>query len=697
MQNKSIFSLLLFISVSFFLQAQIPSGYYTAAEGKTDAALKSQLSSIISVGYDDNGYDGLYDIYRTSDNLPSGKVWDMYSMKADGTASYYFSHESDKCGSYSGEGSCYNREHTFCDSWLGNASPQRSDAHHLIPTDGYVNNRRSSFPHGKVSSASWTSTNGSKLGNSDASTGYSGTVFEPIDEFKGDFARMYFYVATRYESKIAGWANNGSAGAILAGNSFPAYKTWFYTLMLQWNNLDPVSQKEINRNNAIATFQKNRNPFIDYPELANYIWGDRKGQQWYINGSTNPNLTSPLSGSVVNFGKVAYLQSASTTIQVKANDLTGDLTLALGGNNASNFSISTTSLTKNQAEQGYTLTITYYGNSVGIQNATLTISGGGIAATQVGLTAESTDDFMALPASNITSTGFDANWTTSANATGYTLDVFTILNSGTSQSQTLLDEAFTSGLPSSWTSSGYINGTELAGFVRLASNGSNGVITTPAINLSTPVTLIVKAKQYVNDAAGKLIIKANSDSITSILTTNTSVDYTIEIPQKTAASTISFSATGGSGKRVYIDHVKVSTQGITQTPVSVSGFPMFVGNMLTYNVTGLESDSTYHYTVKPEGNSAAISDKISLRTLLYDSLNDKLETDFFWYTIKDGISIKKLPVNCTIALFDAYGRKLKTFETKTLTSEINISMENHGVYLLQIVQNQKMKFVKVVY
>lgn len=273
--TRRVHLMLLFVLLSSItLFAQAPAGYYDGANGKTGAELKTALYNIIK-GHTDKGYDGLYTVYTTSDNLPSGKVWDMYSIKADGTASYWYSHTSgDRCGSYSGEGDCYNREHTFCDSWLGKASPQRSDAHHVVPTDGYVNNRRSSFPHGKVGSVSWTSTNGSKLGSSDASTGYSGTVFEPIDEFKGDFARMYFYMATRYENLIAGWASNGSASEILAGNTYPAYKTWFKNLMLQWHNLDPVSQKEIDRNNAISAVQHNRNPYIDRPEFAEMIWGD---------------------------------------------------------------------------------------------------------------------------------------------------------------------------------------------------------------------------------------------------------------------------------------------------------------------------------------------------------------------------------------------------------------------------------------
>lgn len=321
-----LFTFLAFVS-SFTLFGQAPAGYYDGANAKTGAELKTALYNIIK-GHTDKGYDGLYAVYTTSDNLPSGKVWDMYSIKADGTASYWYSHTSgDRCGSYSGEGDCYNREHTFCDSWLGNASPQRSDAHHVVPTDGYVNNRRSSYPHGKVGSVTWTSTNGSKLGGSASSTGYSGTVFEPIDEFKGDFARIYFYMATRYENLIAGWVNNGSASAILAGNSYPAYKTWFINLMLQWHNQDPISQKEVDRNNAIYALQHNRNPFIDRPEYAEMIWGD--GTVSVAFTSTPP--TSVQAGASYNYG-ITVTGKPGATFTITAPTKPNWLTLTSTGN-----------------------------------------------------------------------------------------------------------------------------------------------------------------------------------------------------------------------------------------------------------------------------------------------------------------------------------------------------------------------------
>lgn len=690
--KKTVFTWLL-LSVVFTLSATIPTGYYNSAEGTTSAALKTQLASIISAGAVDKGYDGLYTIYNTSDLLPNGKIWDVYSAKADGTANYYFASGNDKCGSYSQEGDCYNREHTFCDSWLGAASPQRSDAHHVIPTDGYVNNRRSSFPHGKVGSASWTSSNGSKLGSSDASTGYSGTVFEPIDEFKGDFARMYFYVATRYESKIAGWSGNGSAGEILAGNAYPAYKTWFYTLMLQWNAQDPVSAKEIARNEAIYAAQKNRNPYIDHPELADYIWGVKKGQSWSSTGaSTSPFLSSPLAGAAVSFGKVIYLQSASSTLQIKGGNLTGDLTLALSGTNASNFSLSTTTLTKAQVEAGYTLTVNFAANTVGSQSATLTISGGGITSTAVSLSATSADEFGALAATNISSTGFTANWSTSAGATGYALNVYTLATSGNTQSTTLIEDDFSS--LSAWTASGYTTATELTSNVRLGSSSTYGTITSAAFNMSSPTTLLVRAAQYKTDASAKLTVKVNSDSITSFQTTSGNQDFTINIPAKTSTSTLTLTAVGGSGKRVYVDYVKLTTQTATQTATSLAGYPKSLGTVLSTDVAALTPATTYYYTVTPQGNSVAVSNQIQVTTTI-SGLNAAEVANINWIPEADGVMVRNLPEGCNITVINLVGKKV--FALKSAAGDTKISLANKGVYLMQVQKGTDCSSYKIAY
>ncbi|WP_431242437.1 endonuclease [Flavobacterium sp. P21] len=266
--KKNYFLLLLFLATIGF--AQIPSGYYSTATG-TGYTLKTQLYNIIK-GHTDNGYAGLYTTYQTSDvdNFyeNDGTVLDMYSENPSGTDPYnYSTGTTQRCGSYSVEGDCYNREHIIPQSVFNEQSPMVADAHFITPTDGKVNGIRSNYPHGNVSSATYTSQNGSKLGSS-AVSGYSGTVFEPINDFKGDIARMYFYFATRYENTVAGYSY-----AMFNGTSNQVFTTAFLNMLLAWHAQDPVSAREIARNNAIYARQNNRNPFIDHPEYVNQIWG----------------------------------------------------------------------------------------------------------------------------------------------------------------------------------------------------------------------------------------------------------------------------------------------------------------------------------------------------------------------------------------------------------------------------------------
>jgi endonuclease I/chitodextrinase len=192
----------------------------------------------------------------------------MYSENPTGTDTYTYRHGVKKCGNYSVEGDCYNREHIIPQSFFNSRAPMVSDIHHIRPTDGKVNGMRSNYPFGKVSNASYTSKNGGKVGPNIAS-GYGGTVFEPIDEFKGDIARMVFYFVTRYESQLSGF----STGNMLGGSAYPGLQTWERDLLITWSEQDPVSPTEIERNNASYVFQKNRNPFIDYPEWVQLIWG----------------------------------------------------------------------------------------------------------------------------------------------------------------------------------------------------------------------------------------------------------------------------------------------------------------------------------------------------------------------------------------------------------------------------------------
>ena len=272
---------LLLITLLVITKAQIPAGYYDPATGKTGALLKTALFDIIK-GHTEVTYTpGVWNAFYTTDKKSNGKVWDMYSDIPGGTPPYEFTFGTpDQCGSGGSnlESDCYNREHSWPRSWFGGeVPPMNTDLFHIVPTDKFVNAQRSNYAFGEVGVASWTSLNGSKLGIS-KSQGYSGIVFEPRDEYKGDFARNYFYMATRYENIISTWhSNDVNAEAILQPNSYPVFETWFINLLLKWNAADPVSDKETNRNNAVYAIQHNRNPFIDHPEYVNSVWGTNVG------------------------------------------------------------------------------------------------------------------------------------------------------------------------------------------------------------------------------------------------------------------------------------------------------------------------------------------------------------------------------------------------------------------------------------
>ncbi|MCP4061296.1 MAG: endonuclease I [Pseudoalteromonas sp.] len=254
-----------------------PTGYYVTTQGLSSYALKTELYNIIK-NHSSQGYSAIWNFYDSSARDKyfenDNSILDIYSEKPNGSDSYTYTAVSDQCGTYNSEADCYNREHSFPKSWFGGSNePMNSDVHHIYATDGYVNSKRSNHPFGEVASASFTSTNGSKVGSAASSINYSGTVFEPIDEFKGDFARAYFYMATRYENVIGSWQNNTTASnAVLNGTSNQVFENWVVAMLLNWHNADPVSQMELDRNQAAYEFQGNRNPYIDHPEFVEMIW-----------------------------------------------------------------------------------------------------------------------------------------------------------------------------------------------------------------------------------------------------------------------------------------------------------------------------------------------------------------------------------------------------------------------------------------
>jgi len=324
------FTLLLVLSLtSLGLWAQIPDGYYNSAIGKTGDELKAALHDKIK-NHTSISYQQIWSAFWSTDNKGDNVVWDMYSDGATYSYNYY---NNDQCGTYEQEGDCFNREHSWPQSWFSNAATPTTDLHHIFPTDGFVNYQRSNFPFGEVSNATWTSQNGSKLGPCKSSLGYTGKVFEPIDEYKGDFARALMYMSTRYYTEDSDW---GSSGMTNKSEILP----WAINMLLAWSDNDPVSQKEIDRNEAVYGIQGNRNPFIDHPEYAHIIWeegwtgvtyniacasvqhGTITAPSTAVEGTMVTLTATPAQGYMLGSWNVFKTGDANTTVPVSGNTFT---------------------------------------------------------------------------------------------------------------------------------------------------------------------------------------------------------------------------------------------------------------------------------------------------------------------------------------------------------------------------------------
>ncbi len=273
----------LFITMLMGLTAwgDIPNGYYVNAIGKQDEELMSALEGIIYT-HSLLDYNYMWIAYDVTDMGSDGYYIDMYSDCKYNNQSAHVAGAS-----FVGEG--INREHSFPKSWFGGeVAPMFTDLTMLIPTDAYVNQRRGNNPYG-VCAGGITYTNEElgvtmkgKLGTS-TYEGCTSKVFEPDDEYKGDFARIYFYMVTCYKSDLGNWP--GCDQLDYQKNNYKAFSDWSMQLLMEWHRADPVSQKEVNRNEAVYIEQGNRNPFVDHPELAEYIWGTKQHEEWTGEGT----------------------------------------------------------------------------------------------------------------------------------------------------------------------------------------------------------------------------------------------------------------------------------------------------------------------------------------------------------------------------------------------------------------------------
>lgn len=389
------------------VRAQIPAGYYYRAQDKTKAELKTALKELaypqqlMRYGGGDvqTSWFGFYQTDRKSDNT----VYDMYS----GIVRYF--------NMYNGV-SGMHIEHSLPKSWWGGwENDAYKDLFHLYPSDGTTNSTKNNFPLGEVGTATFD--NGvSKVGKNTFGTVYTDNCFEPADEYKGDFARSYLYISTVYEH-YAPWWNS----PMMNNNTYPVWKPWAKDLLLKWHRQDPVSNKEIARNDSIYKLQGNRNPYIDYPALAEHIWGSDTLQSYPFPQETEPFLLSPLRGTVIDFGVLMQNDSREVSFTLQGVNIADTLHLSFSQQAA--FTVDKKAISSAIAINGTEITVRFNPAMVGLLRDTLTISGSGISE-RITLSGLASADFMLIEPDIITPVGAELKWISHPNADDYKLTLY---------------------------------------------------------------------------------------------------------------------------------------------------------------------------------------------------------------------------------------------------------------------------------
>ena len=404
--------------------ATIPAGYYDCLEGKSGQALKDAIHDL-ALQHTVLSYNSLWGYFTETDCRPENQslVWDMYS---DDT--FYFR------GSRAAYG--MNREHSLPKSWwYGYDETQGyaayTDLNHLYPAESDANLEKNYWPLGEVSTVLFD--NGvTRVGY--PVTGQGGgayKVFEPDDRYKGDFARTYFYMASTYQHYA--WKYT----FMLSNNYWKTLNDWSVEMLCRWARADAVSDKELDRNDAVQKAQNNRNPFIDIPTLFEYIWGDRQGEVFYLSEAGmsadttaytgDPELITPVQNAVLDFGEVAIGKSLDYTIFIKGRGLNNPLSVQVYRDDYTMFSIPVTTVNRTLANsaEGYPLKITYYPTSIGNHTARLLISDGGlVGSVGVELRAQcvavpNLSRLTALGATGIEGNKYVANWSAASEEVDY--------------------------------------------------------------------------------------------------------------------------------------------------------------------------------------------------------------------------------------------------------------------------------------
>ena len=487
------------IICSVQLSAAIPSGYYYFLKNTKKAALKTNIHNYCGpmkeLDYG-SGPGFTWEGFFSTDRRADSTVIDMYSNTVRKQTSF---------AAVNG----MHIEHSFPKSWWG-AYPNNAykDLFHLYPADASANESKNNLPLGEVTGTPGFDNGVTKVGQNGFETAYTDNCFEPADQYKGDFARSYFYIASVYENL----APLMQSPMVITGSTYPFFKPWAIDLLLKWNKQDPVSAKELTRIEKVYGIQGNRNPFIDYPDLAEYIWGADSTKVYPFPNETEPFLITPRRGTTIDFGVILQNDSRTQTLHIQAANLTSDLQCSLIKNNPA-ISLPVKIITASTALNGTDLSITFTPITAGSVRDTLLIQGGGLLESlRIPVKALASADFITVEPTDVTPVGGTLQWISDPLATQYRLNVY----QGDQKAGDLIISTYVEG--SSWNKAVELyNGTgktiDLSKYyLQKQSNGSGSYISTLHLSgtLDNGKSYAIVHKQAATDLLAKAQLVTDS-------------------------------------------------------------------------------------------------------------------------------------------------------------------------------------------
>lgn len=693
--KKLILTLLCMGATMLFAQ-----GYYSSADGKRDAALKTALHDIISAnpvryGFGSGAHhtwEGFYYTDRRDDN----SVWDMYSNQTR-----YF---GEYCSSIEG----IDIEHTFPKSWWGGSvNDGYKDLHLLTPADYSANRSKSNNAMGVVTVAGFD--NGSfKVGKNPEYGDFK--VFEPADEYKGDFARIFFYVATCYEDYE--WVlDNTKYGSYYAlANNYLTFQPWLIDILLQWHRQDPVSEKERARMEEVYKIQGNRNPYIEYPCLVEYIWGDRKGQAaefaQLVNTSsderydvlndqsgcqcviTEPTLVRPLPNSVIEYPEASRYEQVSVNIRIYTAQISEELNLSISGADAGSFTLMNKTVSAQNANKGTSVEVVFNPTTLGTHTAQLNISSSEIDAT-VTLEGLCTTVFHAFNAKDITEKSFTAQWS-DAEVESYELDVYTYPMLCHDSTVLDLNPITIANIHAQYNDNFSITGSVITNtsMLKLGSLERHGDVTISGLPLYEHNHLLGSATQFENDLSGSLLIIADEDTIARYPLDSTLFEFDIDLPDN--IENLKF-AQGDTTKRIMIGYLNISTCHRKPTHQSISGYPATVNgteHKVNYN---FDNDSVC-YRVTPLGGKE--SEEIVVKYGIDSDLSGQQAVNIKYVTLDGMLHLLNLEGENTITIYDVSGKEITTRRSTGTTCQIPLN--GNGIFIAEIKNNNNITYIKII-